>query len=178
MIRKLMASAAAVALSSASLSAFAAEPDGGDIHFKGQILEKTCTVAVNGVVSPALPTITLPDANAAQLRLAGNIAGETPFTISLKDCKTNASHAEVVFTSHFMDGDQLLNTAATDPAGNVALELTDESGKPLDLQGQTPSIMPLTAGAGSAVYQVRYYAKDVVTPGAVEGTAMYGIQYP
>lgn len=178
MIRKLMASAAVVALSTASLSAFAADPDGGDIHFKGQILEKTCTVAVNGVVSPAIPSIPLPDANTTVLRYAGNTTGDTPFTLSLKDCKTNASNAEVRFTSLYLDGDQLRNTAGTDPAGNVALELTDNSGNPLDLQGVTPTNIPLTAGAGSAVYKVRYYAKAAVTPGAVEGTAMYIISYP
>ncbi|WP_165670067.1 fimbrial protein [Metapseudomonas otitidis] len=178
MIRKLMASAAVVALSAASLSAFAADPDGGDIHFQGKILEKTCTVAVNGVVSPSLPTITLPETNSSQLRVAGNTAGDTPFTLSLKDCKTNASNAEVRFTSLFLDGNQLSNTAGTDPARNVALELTDDSGNPLDLQGVTPTNLPLTAGAGSAVYKVRYYAKAAVTPGAVESTAMYIISYP
>lgn len=178
MIRKLMASAAVVALSTASLSAFAADPDGGDIHFQGKVLEKTCTIAINGVVSPSLPTITLPDTNTTMLQVAGNTTGETPFTLNLKDCKTNASNAEVRFTSLYLDGNQLRNTAPTGPAGNVALELTDNSGNPLDLQGVTPTNVPLTAGAGSAIYKVRYYAKAAVTPGAVESTAMYIISYP
>ncbi|WIF68545.1 fimbrial protein [Metapseudomonas otitidis] len=180
MIRKLVTSAAVLALSASSLSAFAnpLSGDGGEIHFKGKIVEKTCTVAVDGTVTPALATVTLPDTNAGLLKFAGNTAGETPFKISLKDCRTNAAFANVFFTSAQLDGDQLKNIASTGAATNVALQLTDDAGTPLDLSGQTSSSMPLNAGAGDATYKVSYYAKDAVTPGAVEATAMYVIGYP
>ncbi|MCP1618429.1 major type 1 subunit fimbrin (pilin) [Pseudomonas sp. SLBN-26] len=179
MIRKLVTSAAVLALSASSLSAYAySDADGAEIHFTGKILEKTCTVAVNGVPTPGAATVTLPDTQAALLRIAGQTAGDTPFVISLKDCKTNASSADVLFTSAYLDGDQLSNIASTGAATNVALELTDNNGTPVDLSGQIPTIMSLNAGQGSATYKVRYYAKDVVEPGAVEATALYVIGYP
>ncbi|WP_165679240.1 fimbrial protein [Metapseudomonas otitidis] len=180
MIRKLMASAAVVALSAASLTAFAANagPDTGEIRFNGKIVEKTCTVAVNGVVSPAIANVTLPEANASLLQLPGNTTGDTPFTISVKDCLTNSGQAQVVFYSSNSDGNYLRNIAATDPADNALLELTDNNGNPLDLIGGTSTGLTLTAGQGSAVYKVRYYAKAAVTPGAVESTATYVISYP
>jgi len=181
MIRKLVTSAAVLALSASSLSAFAGplDGDGGEIRFEGKIVEKTCTVAVNGVVTPAVATVTLPETNSGLLKFAGNTAGETPFKISLKDCRTNASSANVTFTSAQLDGDQLKNIAPLqDAAANVALQLTDDAGIPLDLSGVTATTMPLNAGAGDATYKVRYYAKGAVSPGAVESTAMYFIAYP
>ncbi|MGC8118445.1 fimbrial protein [Metapseudomonas otitidis] len=180
MIRKFVTSAAALALSASSLSAFAGplDGDGGEIRFEGKIVEKTCTVAVNGTVSPVVATVTLPETNAGLLKFAGNTAGDTPFIINLKDCRTNASSADVYFKSAYLDGNQLLNTSQNGPAANVALELTDSAGTPLDLSGKTPTAMSLNAGAGSATYKVRYYAKDAVTAGAVESTAMYFIAYP
>lgn len=181
MIRKLVTSAAVLALSASSLSAFAnpLDGDGGEIRFEGKIVEKTCTVAVNGTVTPAVATITLPETNVGLLKFAGNTAGETPFTVSLKDCRTNASSANIFFTSAQLDGDQLKNIAPLDKAaGNVALQLTDKNGSPLDLSGKTPSSIPLNAGAGDATYNVAYYAKAAVTAGDVVSTAMYVIGYP
>lgn len=181
MIRKLVTSAAVLALSASSLSAFAnpLDGDGGEIRFEGKIVEKTCTVAVNGTVTPAVATVTLPETNAGLLKFAGNTAGDTPFKISLKDCRTNASSADVYFTSAQLDGNQLKNIAPLqDAAGNVALQLTDDAGIPLDLSGKTPTSMPLNAGSGDATYKVSYYAKSAVTPGAVVSTAMYIVGYP
>lgn len=170
-----MTSAAALALSVSSLSAFA---DSGEIHFNGKILEKTCTVAVNGVVTPAVAPVTLPETNASELQTAGQTAGETPFIINLQDCMTQSAAAEVLFGSAVLDGDQLGNTAAQDAALNVALELTEEGGSPVDLKGSVPTYIGLSSGQGSAIYKVRYYAKGSATPGAVEATALYTIRYP
>jgi len=179
MIRKLVTSAAVLAFSAFTLSAYAySDADGAEIHFTGKILEKTCTVAVNGTPTPGAVTVTLPDAKAFELRVAGNTTGDTPFIINLRDCKTTAASADVIFRSSYLDGDQLLNIAQQDAATNVALELTDSKGTPIDLHGQTPTTLPLNAGQGSAIYKVRYYAKDIVTPGAVQATAMYIVAYP
>lgn len=179
MIRKLVTSAAVLALSASSLSAYAySDADGAEIHFFGKIQEKTCTVSVDGVVTPGNASVTLPETKAAELRVAGQTAGDTPFTISLKDCKANASSADIVFTSAYLDGDQLQNVASQDAASNVALEITDNAGTPVDLRGMTPTALQLNAGQGSAIYKVRYYATGIATPGAVEATAMYIIGYP
>lgn len=180
MIRKFVTTAAVLALSASSLSAYAySDADGAEIHFSGKILEKTCTIAVNGVVSPAVATVTLPETKASQLRVAGQTAGDTPFVINLKDCKANTSSAEVLFTSAFLDGYRLQNTAQTNPATNVALEITDFGGNPISLEATNKGMaFPLTNGAGSVTYKVRYFAKGIATPGAVEATAFYMIGYP
>lgn len=69
----------------------------GTIKFDGHLVDQTCTVSVDGVVSPAVATVTLPTISAGLLNAPGKVAGRTDFEITLSNCQGLANGAKAFF---------------------------------------------------------------------------------
>lgn len=88
-----------VALVCVSGSQFASAVD-GSIDFNGERVSQTCTIAVDGVVSPAVATVTLPTTSTSLLEVAGN-AVDTPVSqpLAVDGLKSAPGAAQVEFNA-------------------------------------------------------------------------------
>ena len=74
-------------VASASVLAFSAHAS-GRINFDGEVVAQTCNVTVNGQATTLVPgtNVSLPHVTQGALANVGDVAGETRFTIGLRDC--------------------------------------------------------------------------------------------
>ncbi|WP_221059209.1 fimbrial protein [Shewanella algae] len=159
----------------------------GTIQFVGEITGATCNATVNGTSNA---TVTLPTVSNSQLKTAGNTAGKTSFTIELSDCTALATMTQgsAFFesgTSVNIATGRLKNTAPTNAASNVTLQLRDASsdkaikvGDSSQTTSNTYVNLPTSAGGKAQLhYTVGYYAEKAVTAGKVKSSVVYSIQY-
>ncbi|SDJ30840.1 major type 1 subunit fimbrin (pilin) [Pseudomonas delhiensis] len=157
----------------------------GKINFSGELVGQTCTVAVDGVVSPSIASVTLPSVSAGALPNSGDSAGRTGFNIQLSNCAGAATTAAAFFESgSTVDpvSGYLRNASGT--ASNVNLRLIDAQNGSVIKAGNTNQ-KTLTSrsaidGSGNAVlsYAVEYVATAAApTPGTVESSVTYSIDY-
>ncbi|WP_438866570.1 fimbrial protein [Pseudomonas sp. L1(2025)] len=180
MIRKALALAVLVA---ATGSQFANAAD-GTINFNGALTAQTCTVAVNGVVTPTVATVTLPTVSTSKLAAAAQVEGTTGFTIQLSKCTGTANTAAAMFepgTTVDANSGNLKNTTGT--ATNVQLQLVDavnntaiKAGAGAQRATTSRSAIDST-GAANMNYAVQYYATGASTPGSVISSVTYSIDY-
>lgn len=177
MSKRLLSAALIAGLGMAFLPA--AHAVDGTITFSGNITGLTCTVTVNGTSGS---TVTLPTVSTSALTAAGNVAGQTPFSIALSGCDSSISKAATYFEAgpNVASDGRLLNTA-TSPAANVEVELAYSDNSQV-LVGETAP----TTGAGSAAvtsgnatldYYARYYATGTAGAGAVSSTVQFSMIY-
>lgn len=150
----------------------------GTISFNGKIDSQTCTVKVNGGDSSA--TVTLPDISSSRLQTAGQIAGNTRFSIDLSACSVETGNVYAYFEQGAnvnADG-RLINTGS---AKNVELQLLDDAGTVLNAGSTAQTNAPLTKklveGAASLNYSAQYYATAAATAGNVISSVTYSISY-
>jgi len=156
----------------------------GQIKFTGKVTNQTCTVAVEGQTNPE---VTLPDVSENQLSAAGMTAGLKTFEIAVSGCNSQATAMNIstVFWGDTIENGALKNTATTDPAGNVALQLlSDDTGlesSVISLNGSTPVgglVIEPNTDKGSKTFAVRYLAVNgTATAGAVKSVVNYDITY-
>lgn len=161
------------------LSATAAASD-NTITFQGEVADNTCQVYVNG--NAASPVVLLPTVSVSDFSAAGDVAGETSFTISVEGCTTDAEAVsiETIFVPNGLSGDNMANTGT---AAGVSLQLLDApGGAAISLVNGINSVSGLTVDAGATSashdFAVQYYADDAsVTPGSVTSAVQYAISY-
>ncbi|WP_339524040.1 fimbrial protein [Pseudomonas sp. EL_65y_Pfl2_R96] len=170
-------------LVSATGAQFANAAD-GTINFNGELVNQTCTIAVDGVVTPAVATVTLPTISTSLLTTAGQAEGRTGFNIQLTDCVGAATTAAAFFNSgSTVDpvSGNLNNMTGT--ATNVQLQLVDAQGDTIIKAGNTNQKTQTTRntidGTGSAnmPYAVQYFATGATTPGTVVSSVTYNVDY-
>ncbi|MDM0020135.1 fimbrial protein [Variovorax saccharolyticus] len=155
----------------------------GTINFDGELVAQTCDTNVNGVPTPSIATVSLPHVSVAALTAAGQVAGQTRFTIGLNNCvgtlTTAAAYFENGATVH--TSGRLINTAAAG-AGNVQLQLVDSGSNAAIVAGDSSQRTnnthgTIVGGALSLPYGVQYYATGATTPGNVVSSVTYTIDY-
>lgn len=164
----------------------------GKITFRGNLTQKTCTVSVNGAVSPVAATVTLPTVSTSLLDAAGKTAGRTIFEIKLSDCVprdvNDPDGRAWMIMPYFEAGadvdpvsGELLNRG---DATNVRLQLHSNIGdfvKVGDFNHQYSTVLRqwVTAADGTATsrFSVQYKATGVATSGSVASTVTYTIHY-
>ncbi|MDM0004058.1 fimbrial protein [Variovorax sp. J22G73] len=164
----------------AAQSAFAAD---GTINFAGEVKDQTCTVTVNGQVSPAVSTVTLPTVSSALLDTAGKTTGQTGFKIGLSACSGPATTASAFFESGAtVDAitNNLRNTTGT--ARLVQLQLVDGANGNVIKAGDTSQVTAttataITANSATLPYAVQYFATGKATAGTVLSSVTYSINY-
>ena len=172
----------AISISTLSISSvFAAD---GLITIKGQIVDTTCTVSVNGGAKDT--TVTLPKVSSSSLGAYGQTAGATPFSIALSGC-TGVSMTTA--STHFEPGSHVdgltgrLNNdlTAADAATNVQVELLNSKMSPIKAGAanadQNDIPVDISTGSGLLNYYAQYYATDLASPGAVSTLVNYTITY-
>ena len=183
MNKLLLTSALVAAFGAAALAPQVARASDGTITINGSVVASTCSVTVAGQTGNA--TVTLPPATVAQLAPAKSLVDVTPFTIKVSNCSGSPS-ATPLFTSSATDaanGALTATNVGTATVTNLDLALVNSDGSTLlDLrQGegtQGASSFALTAGAGSANYNVAYYPTAAVTgAGKVTAQATYTMIY-
>ncbi|MCY1415068.1 Major fimbrial subunit SMF-1 [compost metagenome] len=157
-----------------SQGVFAAD---GTINFKGNVLAQTCTI--NG--GNASFDVTLPDVSASTLAVAGNVAGNTPFTIELTNCTPAAGNVHTFFeagsTTNLATGNLMLTDAV--PASNVEIQLLNGADQSEIKAGfadaaQNSTAVALNSGSATLSYSAQYIA---VGGGAIPGPANSSVQY-
>ncbi|OPA96928.1 fimbrial protein [Pseudomonas fluorescens] len=171
------------ALVCASSAQFANAAD-GTVNFNGELVNQTCTVAVDGVVSPAIQTVTLPTISTGLLTSAGQTEGRTGFNVTLSDCVGTAATAASFFNSGAtvdpVSGN-LLNTSGT--ATNVQLQLVDAQGGAVIQAGNTNQRTNTTRntidtnGAANMPYAIQYVATGATTAGTVISSVTFNVDY-
>ncbi|AJO79750.1 MULTISPECIES: fimbrial protein [Pseudomonas] len=171
------------ALVAASAAPFANAAD-GTINFNGELVNQTCTIAVDGVVTPAAATVTLPTVSTSLLTAAGQVAGRTGFNIQLSSCVGAATTTAAFFESGAsvdpVSGN-LRNMTGT--ATNVQLQLVDAANGSAIQAGNTNQRTRTTrntldaSGAANMPYAIQYVASGATNPGTVVSSVTYSIDY-
>ncbi|MED5608320.1 fimbrial protein [Pseudomonas sp. JH-2] len=153
------------------------------VTFQGEVTAQTCKASINGETNSI---VLLPTVASTELSAAGSKAGLTPFTISISECQ--APTGDLAITTNFLGHNvtaegNLGNIAASNPASNVAIQLTKEAAgtTPVVLNGVTPVAgLVLADGETSASYQFGAQYISVAGnagAGAVTAVAEYTLSY-
>ncbi|EFN7202785.1 TPA: fimbrial protein [Escherichia coli] len=158
----------------------------GVITFTGKVVSQTCNVTTG---SNGNFTVTLPTVSKAALANQGATAGLTPFSIDLADCTPDTDGATQV-KAYFEPGastdfttNNLKNTARTNPASDVQIQLLNSDGASTILLGKDFAGQDVHAeaigvdGRATLRYMARYYATGTATAGDVTTTVNYTIAY-
>lgn len=158
---------------------------GGTINFTGAVNADTCNVTVNGD-GTGTTMVALPTVQASYLKTAGVTTGQTTFKMEVEGCKTTSTRAGGDTVKAYFSGGpsvdtngHLSNTAATDAATNVVLELVDGTTKE-SIQVGTPSttgFVSINSGKASLSYDVRYLSMGEAGAGNVESSVQYTLVY-
>lgn len=152
---------------------FAAE-QANKLTLQGEVTTKTCEVSVNGKATS--PVITLPPVSASLLSSAGKTAGDTKFSIEIKNCPNYSNAKAWIYTA--LNGSQgnVLNTAGT--AHNVDIRIIDGVTNQQVFMTHATSTANFDSSHSATIPLVaQYYATDSAISGTVIGTANYLLQY-
>ena len=170
------------ALSMASAAALAADTttvNGGTVHFKGDVVNAACAVDAGSIDQ----TVQMGQVRSAKLATAGSTSSAVGFNIQLNDCDTSVStKASVAFSGTAIDTTNTtvlaLQGSASGGASNVGIQILDNKGKPLALDGATFSTATtLNDGTNVIPFQARYYATGAATAGSANADATFKVQY-
>lgn len=181
MKKQLILALAAVFTGLAGVTPVAQAAD-GTITFNGEVTATTCLI--NGSVSPANLTVTLPTVSTSALGVAGATAGDTGFTLALTGCSASGQGV----TTHFEAGThvdvatgRLNNTSGSAP--EVQIQLLNAQGGVIKVgasavQQNAGTPVTITGGSATMNYTARYYANGAAaTPGTVTTSVTYTVAY-
>jgi major type 1 subunit fimbrin (pilin) len=170
------------------LASFGAHAADGTITINGTVSDSTCSI--NGAASgtPANMAVGLPMVSASTLSSAGATAGTsaaTDLVFNLTGCTGSATKAVAVFENGptvDQSNGTLTNTATTDPAKNVQVQLLNSSLLPINIvtganNDITNNGATITGNSASLKYFAQYYATGKAESGAVDTTVQYTMQY-
>ncbi|POT56574.1 type-1 fimbrial protein subunit A [Citrobacter amalonaticus] len=174
---------AIVVLSALSLSSAAAlaatTVNGGTVHFKGEVVNAACAVDAGSIDQ----TVQLGQVRSARLATSGDTSSAVGFNIQLNDCDTTVStKASIAFSGTAVDPTNTtvlaLQGSAAGSATNVGVQILDNKGTPLALDGATFSAATtLNDGTNIIPFQARYYATGAATAGTANADATFKVQY-
>jgi major type 1 subunit fimbrin (pilin) len=134
--------------------------------------------------------VSLPTVSANDLATDGATTDRTSFNLKLTECAGYLELEEGTASAFFAAGDtvdltsgRLKNTEGDDYAQNVQLQLRDGSNAQRVIKvGDTAQVddmgyVDITSGSATLPYLVEYYATGVATPGLVESSVVYALQY-
>lgn len=153
--------------------------DGGTVHFKGEIVNAACAVDAGSIDQ----TVQLGQVRSAKLATEGSTSSAVGFNIQLDDCDTTvATKAAIAFSGAAVDAANptvlALQSSAAGGATNVGVQILDQTGTALALDGGTFS-SPTTLSDGTNIipFQARYFATGVATAGTANADATFKVQY-
>ena len=163
----------------AAASANVAMADTGTITFNGLVVADTCVTALTGGASAT--AVTLPTVQTTALAAANNIAGYTPFSLSVTSCDATAATRGIQYTltpsAYHTNNNSLLDNTGT--ANNVGVEIL-EGATAIAFAGapkQTSNVTPDGSGAGSVSLAAQYKATGAATAGTVTSVLNWTLVY-
>lgn len=154
----------------------------GTVDIVGNVVSSSCSISVNGYGQNA--TITLPDVSVTSLASAGATAGSHNLDFILSECPPNIP-MRVNFESYNVDSNTgYLTNNASDPAGNVEVQVLNKDNDVIDLRNNSKNFAyldELTDDTGNVTlkFYTQYVAVDAAaTPGTVNSQLVYTLQYP
>lgn len=169
----------ALSLSSAAALADTTTVNGGTVHFRGEVVNAACAVDAGSVDH----TVQMGQVRSAKLATAGSTSSAVGFNIQLNDCDTSvATKASVAFSGTAIDSTNntvlALQSSAAGSATNVGVQILDNKGTPLALDGATfSSATVLNDGTNVLPFQARYFATGAATAGNANADATFKVQY-
>lgn len=160
----------------------AALADSGTINFVGQVVQDSCTTAVEGSTGPT--TVTLPTVLTTELGAAGDTAGvSAPFTFAVTGCDASVEargvHFSLTSTSFDTVNNNILANTATGGATNVGVEIL-EAGTSIEFAGAANRSQDITIASGvgtSADFTAQYKATGEATAGSVTAVMNWDLVY-
>ncbi len=150
----------------------------GQMSFSGSVLASTCQVN-GGHNNVAVP---LPPVQARLLANAGQVAGNTPFSLRLTNCSAGLSRVSTYFESGPTINPQGRLIVDAGGSANVEVQLRNSSNTPMNLAGaqgsQNSQIVSITNGQAVLNYSAEYYSLGNTTPGRVNTRVQYTLIYP
>jgi major type 1 subunit fimbrin (pilin) len=181
MIKRSLLSALCVA--GAALAASSAFASDGTITFTGAVSDNTCTITGGGSASGDF-SVSLPKVAASTLASAGQLAGMTPFSIRLTNCKNNGKVSTFFEMSSSVDpntGDLKNQSGSEGSAKNVQVRLANANdGSRINIaQGaqQGSSQVDITDSTATLHYIAQYVATAPAEAGNVSTTVTYSMNY-
>lgn len=163
-----------ILLTTSILPTLAFAQQSSTINFRGEITAQTCNVSVNGETSN--PVVLLPTVSTPVLSIAGQTAGNTDFSIEVKDCLQTSKASAWVYTALNGGNGNILNTAGT--ASNVEIRILDGvTQQQIRMAYETSKATVSSTGAATIPLVAQYYSTGNTTAGSVIGTAMYIMRY-
>lgn len=175
-IKKLLFSVLAVGFTQATLA------DSGVINFVGQVVQDSCSTAIQGGTGPA--TVTLPTVLTTALDTAGKTAGQSkPFNFSVSGCDASVAargvHFSLTSTSFDTTNTDLLANTTVGGASNVGIEIL-EGGTAIPFAGAANRSKDITIASGNGTsddFTAQYKATGTATAGAVTAAMNWSLVY-
>jgi major type 1 subunit fimbrin (pilin) len=149
----------------------------GTINFSGKVYSDTCTIAVNGGATVALPVVaTTAFAATANTPLS---TSATNFNIALTGCDNNLVGAQMAFTGSNIDGTtgNIKNTSGTNYS-NVEIELLSGANVINTSTGNNAPKITLASGSGSTTLTAEYITTSTTTSaGLVASSVGFTLTY-
>jgi major type 1 subunit fimbrin (pilin) len=167
----------AVLIAGLGLSAGAHAAD-GTITITGALTAQTCTINGNSEGTQTAINVALPTLSTTGLAVAGDTSGSTPFSIHLTDCTaTSASTFFEAGPTIDLQTGNLINQAPLG-ADMVEVELLNDQFTPINLVSNTNSqTVVVNVGVADLNYYAQYIATGASTPGAVNTSVRFSMQY-
>lgn len=156
--------------------------DSGTINFVGQVVQDSCSTAIQGGTGPA--TVTLPTVLTTALDTAGKTAGEsTPFNFSVSGCDASVAargvHFSLTSTSFDTTNTDLLANTTVGGASNVGIEIL-EGGAAIPFAGTANRSKDITIASGNGTsddFTAQYKSTGTATAGAVTAAMNWSLVY-
>jgi len=174
-----------LSLAAAMAAGFAstASAQSGTITFNGEVIATTCSVTFpggTGVGNDA--TYQLRQVTASTLANVGDRANRTPITLQIGgtggQCSSGTASLELNPNRNAaVDGTYLRNTAATSPATNVAIALSDGNDVAIDISRPWASAPIDLAATKDLRFGAEYVATGAAAAGNVTAAVGYTVTY-
>lgn len=158
--------------------------NGGTVHFKGKLVAAPCSVSTDS----SDQEVKLGEYTTHHFKTAGTLGSVVPFQIKLEDCDTTvAQTAAVAFSGRedttSSDGtllavDQDLSSGNAGTATNIAIQVLDDTSKPVKFDGSTfVNKTTLIDGENLLKFAAQYKSTGVATAGDANADANFIMQY-
>ncbi|MHA0949043.1 fimbrial protein [Enterobacter ludwigii] len=152
---------------------------GGQVHFTGSLVDAPCSVDNDS----ASQTVKIGQFQTSKFDKTGATSAEKQFNIHLADCSVETyKNAQITFSGSTVQGDSKKLSLNGDGAGSatgVAIQLKDNKGEILGLDGNQPSsAQALTDGDSYLKFSAQYVSiADKVTAGKANSDVDFNITY-
>ena len=161
--------------------AYAATPQNGVVNITGKVTETSCVLGT----SAASVTVKLPPVDKDLLSAAQSNAGRGGFSLSVTGCSNGVKVSAAFVPNSNVDAHgNLKNTAASDAASNVQVQVLDKNHQPININTDDATTQLARAETVSGAtpvnlqYYLQYYSQaGGAGAGAVAATANFQLTY-